>query len=731
MQVSLRSLLIIPFVLQVVSITALVGYLSYRSGEKAVEVMAHQLMDQTAKRVDQRLDYYLGTAHRDLARTKLALELDQVNPDNLQAMQNYFFQVLQLDNSYIALGYGSTSGRSLIVGWDRDLAEASGSGYIAAKTEDPQTGKNIAYRLNDQGQPVDLIQTVADYDPRQLIWYQTAVQQDRAAWTPIYPLVLKPIPGMLAVTPTYRNNQMEGVLFATVPMTRVSRFLAELDFAPHGQVFIVEPNGDLVATSTQEEIYTVADHTNPQELARVNAARSQNSLTQVTAQALLDQEKSLNVSELSQFNFVEQRFNRPSNQGQRYYASVTPYQDDYGLDWLIVTVVHRSDFMGAIQDNVYQTVLLCIIALMGTVGFGLWLTHQILQPIKALNKASQDFAADNLPFMTQPTSIQEVESLRQTFLHMTERLDESFQDLKASEQRFATLLENVPVGIGVLNPRGQVVWANSMSKQLHGQDALESDSSRLSQTYRVYRANTDDLYPIDQLPAIRALRGETVRVDDIEIEAADTGKRFPIEVNAAPVRDPSGQITYAIVAFRDLSEQRQARQFEVQATIDSLTQVANRYQLNAVLEQEWRRCQRNQAPIAIFMVDIDYFKAYNDYYGHLQGDQCLQRVAQLLRSCVNRPGDLVARYGGEEFTLVLPQTNSSGAEKIAEQVQNAILEGNIPHERSGVSDLITVSMGIAVVRQVAGTSPKDALRIADKALYKAKQNRNCYRISQI
>ena len=457
MQVSLRSLLVIPFLLQVVGITALVGFLSYRSGEKAVEVMAHQLMEQTAKRVDQRLDYYLGTAHRDLARTRLALELDQVNSNNLQAMQNYFFQVLQLDDSYIALGYGSATGRSLIVGWDEDLADKTGSGYVSAKTDDPQTGENIAYRLNRQGQPVELIQTVADYDPRPLIWYQTAVQQNGAAWTPIYPLVLKPIPGMLAVTPTYRNNQMEGVLFATVPMTRVSRFLEELDFAPNGQVFIVEPSGDLVATSTQEQVYTVDETAEPEELVRVNAAQSENSLIQGTIQALLNQVESLNVSELSQFNFVEQRVTQSNNLGQRYYASVTPYQDDYGLDWLIITVVPRSDFMGAIQDNVYQTVLLCAIALMGTVGFGLWLTHKILKPIKALDKASQDFAADNLPFVTQPTSIQEVESLRQTFLHMTERLDESFQDLKASEQRFATLLENVPIGIGVLNPRGQVV----------------------------------------------------------------------------------------------------------------------------------------------------------------------------------------------------------------------------------------------------------------------------------
>ena len=131
------------------------------------------------------------------------------------------------------------------------------------------------------------------------------------------------------------------------------------------------------------------------------------------------------------------------------------------------------------------------------------------------------------------------------------------------------------------------------------------------------------------------------------------------------------------------------------------------------------------------MVDIDYFKAYNDCYGHLQGDQCLQQVAQILQSCINRPGDLVARYGGEEFTLVLPQTDSSGATRIAEQIQQAIEKANIPHTRSEVSDRITVSIGIAVIYQMADTLPNDALRLADELLYEAKQHRNCYRMSQV
>jgi diguanylate cyclase (GGDEF)-like protein/PAS domain S-box-containing protein len=881
MQVSLRSLLIIPFVLQVVGITSLVGYLSYRSGQKAVEVMAQQLMEQTAKRVDQRLAYYLGTAQRDLARTKLAIERGQIDAGNLQAIQDYFFQVLQLDNSYIALGYGSATGKSVVVGWDKDIASTAESGYIAAKTENPQTGNNVAYLLDSLGQPTKQIQEVTDYDPRQLIWYTTAIRENKAAWTPIYPLVLKPVPGMLAVTPIYQNEKIQGVLFATVPMARVSRFLAELEFAPHGQVFIIEPNGDLVATSTQEEIYTVKEGSNPPDLLRVNATQSQNALTQATTQNLIDrmQPPGDAVDNLvqQQFEFTDQGLVPADPLRHRYITSITPYQDDYGLDWLIVTVVPQSDFMGAIQENVRQTALLCGLALLGSVGSALWLTHRILQPIKALDQASQDFAADEVAFITQPTAIREVESLRQTFQQMTYRLDESFRDLKASEQRFATLLENVPVGVGVFNAQGQIVWSNSISKLLVGQDTLETDPNRLSDTYQLYRANTNELYPVEQLPAIRALRGETVTVDDIEIRFTKAPKPIPLEVHAAPVMDASGQIIYAIVAFRDISERRENEhlktryqealeqdvafktaaleeaqriaqvgsweldlktgkntwtkslygllgippeqqdpsfddilrlthpddrkalqqrilsamthgtpyelehriirpdgsfrylvsrsepiwdaqvvlvklvgtiaditdqkqtelellmlqdQLRVQATVDSLTQVANRYQLDAILDLEWRRCQRHQEPIAILMVDIDYFKAYNDIYGHVQGDRCLRQVAQILQSCVRRAGDLVARFGGEEFTLVLPRIKIDGATQMAEQIQTAIETANIPHEQSAVSDRITLSIGIATFSQLIGRQPEDALRLADHALYDAKKFRNCYRICQ-
>ncbi len=762
MQISLRSLLVIPFVLQVVGITTIVGVLSYRSGESAVEVLAQQLLEETTAQVDERLHSYLGTAHQEIARSRLALEHEWIETADLTALQNYFFDVLRLDNSYITLGYGSATGTSILVAWDEHGGGSSGSSYIAAETSEPGTGINRAYRLDGEGQRTELIQTRQGYDPRQLIWYQTAATKGAPGWTPIYPLVLKPLPAMLAVTPVYQRHlspqgqphPLAGVLFATVPMAKVSEFLADLDFAPHGQVFIIERSGDLVATSTPEEIYTGGPSTEPQSLARMNATQNDNPLTRAVAEKLFSNQQTLAATGPMQFSFVETfPLGKLPKRRRRYFSSVIPYQDAHGLDWLIVAVVPQADFMGAIRSNVRRTVLICGLAFLGTVGFGLWVTGRVLQAINDLNRATQKFAAGDRALVTEPTAIQEVESLRQAFHQMAHRLDESFKDLKTSEQRFLTLLENLPVGVGVFDLEGGVLWANPIAKQLVGQDLNDQNFARLSGTYQVYRANTNDPYPIEQLPSLRSLQGERVWANDIEI-VNDQGQRTPLEVQSAPVLDAAGNIIASIVVFQDISdrlamerlknqyaqdlEQEVARKtaaleeahriLEVQATTDSLTQIPNRYQLESFLELEWRRCQRDQVPLAILMVDVDHFKAYNDYYGHLQGDVCLHQVAQLLNHCVQRASDIVARYGGEEFVLVLPQIDARGAIQVAEQIQQSLLEANTPHQRSSVSDRITVSIGIAAIHPVTDTSPEEALSMADKALYEAKEHRNCYRI---
>ncbi len=160
---------------------------------------------------------------------------------------------------------------------------------------------------------------------------------------------------------------------------------------------------------------------------------------------------------------------------------------------------------------------------------------------------------------------------------------------------------------------------------------------------------------------------------------------------------------------------------EEMAKVDGLTQVANRRRFDEYLNYLWQHQRRQQQPLSLILCDVDYFKRYNDHAGHLQGDDCLRQVAALLTQTVNRPGDLVARYGGEEFALLLPETPSNGAQHIAQRVQQAIAQAQIPHPDSPLSPHLTLSLGVTTVVPQGNQPSTHLITSADAALYLAKE----------
>ena len=155
------------------------------------------------------------------------------------------------------------------------------------------------------------------------------------------------------------------------------------------------------------------------------------------------------------------------------------------------------------------------------------------------------------------------------------------------------------------------------------------------------------------------------------------------------------------------------------SNVDGLTEVANRRNFDEELARAWRRAQREGGAMALIMINIDHFKSYNDQYGHLAGDECLRRVAEVLRGTVKRPFDLVARYGGEEFAVLLPDTQEMGAEMVAEEMRASVEALDIPHRRSQ-SGRVTISCGVAAAARVAGLDPAGLIAMADRRLYQAK-----------
>ena len=174
--------------------------------------------------------------------------------------------------------------------------------------------------------------------------------------------------------------------------------------------------------------------------------------------------------------------------------------------------------------------------------------------------------------------------------------------------------------------------------------------------------------------------------------------------------------------------QQQKRQLETVnralqylATYDSLTEVRNRRCFNEYLDTEWRRLAREEAPLSLIMCDIDYFKLYNDTYGHQAGDECLRQVAQVLQKSVKRSADLVARYGGEEFAIVLPNTDIQGAACVADKIAQQVRDLRILHAKSGVSEYVTLSLGVACCIPAPMSQPGTLIAIADESLYRAKE----------
>lgn len=196
------------------------------------------------------------------------------------------------------------------------------------------------------------------------------------------------------------------------------------------------------------------------------------------------------------------------------------------------------------------------------------------------------------------------------------------------------------------------------------------------------------------------------------------------------IRKPDGE-PEALVGFMfDISARKETeeqllvlqKQLEEFSYKDGLTGVANRRMFDSVLEREWLEARQHQHPLALIMLDIDYFKQYNDFYGHMQGDEALRQVAQILSQAGVRAKDFFARFGGEEFALVLPETNQTSLNKLAERCRNLIFKAQIPHAKSEVSQILTISIGAGCITPQPQDDLKTFVESVDALMYQAKRD---------
>lgn len=226
----------------------------------------------------------------------------------------------------------------------------------------------------------------------------------------------------------------------------------------------------------------------------------------------------------------------------------------------------------------------------------------------------------------------------------------------------------------------------------------------------------------------RIIRGSSKEV--IETNKDKAGETRCFLVTAKPLLDNNNRMIGVIESFQDITDRKQMekaleesnRKLEVQSITDSLTEIANRRCFDQTLAKEHARHARSRKELSLIFLDIDFFKRYNDHYGHVKGDECLRQVARVIANCANRPADLAARYGGEEFACILPETDLAGAVAIAEKIRRGVIACAMPHQGSGVAECVTISLGVVAGLCLTGDPCTDIVDKADKLLYQAKEH---------
>ena len=317
--------------------------------------------------------------------------------------------------------------------------------------------------------------------------------------------------------------------------------------------------------------------------------------------------------------------------------------------------------------------------------------------------------------------------LRKANLALEDKVTARTRELKSSEEKFRTIFESSADAM-VLQDANGFTDCNQATLRLFNCASREEFIARHPIDWS-YTENENgqhhDRLDIDQHIARAIHKGHHA----FEWHYVKTnGEYFPAEVLYTPLQMNSGTVIQGTI--RDISKRKQAeeevaslhRELQRLSYLDSLTGIANRRMFDQTLEKEWNRAKRHQRPLSLMLIDIDYFKQYNDTYGHQQGDACLKQVANTLTRVMQRAGDLVARYGGEEFILLLPDTDNRQVAKLAEKARQAVHALNIPHQSSEIDRVITISVGVSTMFPAAGKHPMSLISHADELLYKAKEN---------
>jgi signal transduction histidine kinase len=407
-ELSLRGLLSIAFASQILASGGIIGYLAFRDSQTAAEDLAQQLLDKTSEHVIAHLHDYTKIPPVVLEANRNALDNGVLRVDRLPDWRQHLFGQAKVNQTLGYIYFGKSDGAYVEVRQYSSSLFRYGSGP-------KQLNKITLYQMDEQGRLGAMIKTLT-YDPRNRPWYKTAISNPKPQWTGIYNFTEEPPTLGISFVQAYRTEQgIQGVLGTDFVLLDTNQFLQHLKILKTGRIFIVEPDGNLVASSAAESPFRGSDRIKPSDLkdpviqnADLNLKKRFGSYAQLPDQ--------------KDFTFDIDR--------QRYHSRIARFQDPYGLDWRVVVVAPASDFLGGIEASRQRSMFWGLGILGLSLANGLLLARWIARPIVAVSKASDNLAAGDFCQINQTHGLREVHDLERSFNHMSNQLEQAQTQLQ-------------------------------------------------------------------------------------------------------------------------------------------------------------------------------------------------------------------------------------------------------------------------------------------------------------
>ncbi|MDY6806033.1 MAG: sensor histidine kinase [Cyanobacteriota bacterium] len=415
----LRTALIVPFVLQILAAVGLVGYLSFKTGKEAINDLAAQLQAETSARIEEKLDNYLAIPHLINKLNADAINLLELDIENVAALEQHFWHQLQSLDTVSSIGFSSSSGMTIAV------RRVKKDKFHILVADNSTNGELQEYATDPRGLRTYLYSVLKNYDPRTRPWYQYGIQAEKPAiWGEAFASLLDRRFEIVATRQVADDNgNVIGLTTATLILSQMDDFLQSLEIAKSGEAFIINRKGQLIASSTEQQPFL--DESGSAKT--IDATNSKVPLLRLTTQHLIDR-----FGNLSQINRSQKL--SVAIDGEEHFLQVVPFRDEFNLDWLIVVAIPRADYMESIYANTRITIGLCLTALILAIFLGLLVSQWIIKSVADLENAAISLTRGEWNKEVKKSPIEELETLGLAFNRMAKQLQKTWQKLEQKNQ---------------------------------------------------------------------------------------------------------------------------------------------------------------------------------------------------------------------------------------------------------------------------------------------------------